>query len=314
MSNQFNISGKNVCVVGHHTMIGSALVRRLEKENCKISVMTGVNQVRQSEVEEWLEKEKPDSIILASAPTTGGILSNYTQPADFIYENLAVETNIIHAAYKTNVQKLMFVASSCIYPRLCEQPIVESALLTAPLEPTNEWYSVAKIAGVKLCDGYRRQYGCDFISVVPTNMFGPDDDFDVDIGHVIPAMILKIHEAKKNKTPIEVWGTGTPQREFLYVDDVADSMVFLLENYSDADIVNIGSGENICIMDLVHLIADVIDYQGDIIFDDSKPDGMPLKQLDSTKLEKLGWTYNPMGLKEGLVKTYRWFLENKNET
>jgi GDP-L-fucose synthase len=252
---------------------------------------------------------RPQAVFLAAA-RVGGIHANSTRPAEFIYDNLAIQTTVVEACRKTNVEKLLLMGSSCIYPRLAPQPIPESALLTGPLEPTNEWYAVAKIAGIKLGQAYRRQYGCDVISVMPTNLYGIGDNFDRMQSHVVPALILKAHEAKLARAPnIEVWGTGAVRREFLYVDDAADGMVFLMKNYSDEGIVNIGTGRDVPIIDLVGLVCKAVGYQGTPRFDSSRPDGTPRKVVDVSRVNALGWTART-ALKDGLALTYRWFLEN----
>jgi GDP-L-fucose synthase len=308
MTDTFELGGKRVFVAGHRGMVGSALVRRLKSEECTIltAERSSLDLTRQSEVELWMERERPDVVVVAAA-RVGGILANDTYPADFLYDNLVIEANTIHAAHRASVKKLLFLGSSCIYPRVAPQPLSEDALLTGPLEPTNEWYAVAKIAGIKLCQAYRRQHGHDFISAMPTNLYGPGDNFDLDTSHVLPALIRKAHDARVNAArEIVVWGTGMPMREFMYVDDCADALVFLLKHYSDFQHVNVGSGEEINIRDLVDVVAGAVGYTGRIVFDTSKPDGTSRKLLDSGKLRDLGWT-SSTGLREGIVATYDWF-------
>ncbi|WP_353862042.1 GDP-L-fucose synthase [Azospirillum formosense] len=292
-------------------MAGSAIVRRLEREGCEILTAgrETVDLRRQGEVEDWMAAAKPDAVFLAAA-TVGGIHANDTRPAEFLYDNLAIETNIIHGAWRTGVGKLVFLGSSCIYPRMAEQPMREDALLTGPLEPTNQWYAVAKIAGIKLCQAYRRQYGCDFISAMPTNLFGSGDNFDLQQGHVAAALLVKIHRAKvAGAETVELWGTGTPMREFLFVDDLADGLVFLAKNYSDEPHVNLGTGKEITIRGLAEMLAEVIGYQGGFRFDSSKPDGTPRKVMDTSRLSAMGWEA-PTSLREGFERTYRWYLDN----
>ncbi len=309
---EFDLNGKTIWVAGHRGMVGSALVRRLQSEDC--TVLTAgredLDLVRQPDVEAWLADNKPDGVFLAAA-RVGGILANDTRPADFLYDNLTIEANIIHGAFKAGVSKLLFLGSSCIYPRMAPQPLTEDALLSGPLEPTNQWYAVAKIAGIKLCQAYRLQHNCDFISVMPTNLYGPGDNFDLQSSHVLPAFIRKIHQAKADNVPsVEIWGTGTPKREFMHVDDLADACVHLMRVYSGIDHINVGVGEDIAIRDLATLIADVIGYKGDFHYDSSKPDGTPRKLLDVSALAAQGWA-SRIGLRDGIAATYRWFLENE---
>ena len=264
---------------------------------------------RQEEIESWLETRRPDAVFVAAA-TAGGILANSTRPAEFLYDNLAIAGNVIEAARRAGVAKLLYLGSSCIYPRLAPQPIPEDALLTGPLEPTNEWYAVAKIAGLKLCAAYRRQYGSDFISAQPTNLYGPGDTYDLRESHVVPALILKMHQAKAaGEETVEIWGTGKPRREFLHVDDLADALVFLMERYSDEEHVNVGRGEDVSIAELVALVAEVVGYGGDFRYETDLPDGMPRKLLDVSRLTNLGWRAG-IELREGLEDAYRWFVEN----
>jgi len=308
----FSLTGKRVWVAGHNGMVGSAVVRRLAREQCEVLTVDRktVNLKSQAETDAWITGKKPDAIILAAAHV-GGILANDLFPADFIYDNLAIETNVIDAAHRAGVKKLVFLGSSCIYPRLAPQPIREDALLTGPLEPTNEWYAIAKIAGIKLCQAYRKQHGCDFISAMPTNLYGPGDNFDLTTSHVIPALMRKAHEAKASKSPeLVVWGTGKPRREFLHVDDCADAIVFLLKNYSGAEHVNVGCGEDVTIEELAGMIAETVGYKGKIVYDPSKPDGTPRKLMAIDKLRALGWAAN-IDLRKGLRNTYDWFLRSK---
>ncbi|CAO3459760.1 GDP-L-fucose synthase [Azospirillum largimobile] len=307
----FSLEGKRVWVAGHRGMAGAAIVRRLEREPC-VLLTVGRDHVdlrRQSEVEDWMAEAKPDLVFVAAA-TVGGILANSTRPAEFLYDNLAIETNIIHGAYRVGVKKLVFLGSSCIYPRLAEQPMREDSLLTGPLEPTNEWYAIAKIAGIKMCQAYRRQYGCDFISAMPTNLYGLNDNFDLQGGHVAAALLAKIHRAKVEGQPfVELWGTGAPKREFLFADDLADGLVFLARHYSDEPHVNVGTGSEVSIRKLAELIRDVVGYEGEFRHDTSKPDGSPRKLMDVSRMTEMGWTA-PTALRDGFAATYRWFLEN----
>ncbi len=306
----YSLDGKRIWVAGHDGMVGSALVRRLAAESCEV-VTVGRAELdlrRQAEVEAWLGEARPDAVFLAAA-TVGGILANDTRPAEFLYDNIAIETNVIEAAWRSGVEKLMLLGSACIYPRLAPQPIAEDAILTGPLEPTNEWYAIAKIAGIKLCQAYRRQYGADFISAMPNNVYGPGDRFDAEMGHVIPALMLKIHRAAVDGGgPVEVWGSGTPRREFLYVDDLADALVFLMRRYSGAEHVNIGTGTDITIAELARMIAGVVGYDGELAFDRSKPDGLPRKLLDCSRLLGMGW-HATTELEDGLAATYAWYRE-----
>ncbi len=309
----YPLAGKRIWVAGHRGMVGSALVRRLEREDC--TVLTAgreeVDLLRQAAVEQWLAASRPDAVLVAAA-RVGGILANDTRPAEFLYENLAIETNIIHAAWRSGVEKLVFLGSSCIYPREAPQPLKEEALLSGPLEPTNEWYAIAKIAGIKMCAAYRRQYGCDFISAMPTNLYGPGDNFDPLHSHVLPALMAKIDTARREgRETVEIWGSGRPRREFLHVDDLADAVIFLLRCYSDEGHVNVGTGQDIAIGELAGLLADVIGYEGRFVYDDSKPDGMMRKLLDVSKITALGWQPR-FGLREGVEDAYRWYLANRD--
>jgi GDP-L-fucose synthase len=289
-------------------MVGSALLRRLEPEDCTLlTVERGeVDLRRQEQVERWIGKARPQAVFLAAAKV-GGIVANDSAPVPFLYDNLAIALNTIHAAAATGVEKLLFLGSSCIYPKLAPQPIPESAILTGPLEPTNEWYAVAKIAGLKLCQAYRRQHGCDFISAMPTNLYGPGDNFDLTTSHVIPALMRKAHEAKiSGPAEMIVWGSGAPRREFLHVDDAADALVHLMTHHSGEEHVNVGCGSDLTILELANLIARVVGFTGRISTDPSKPDGTPRKLMDTSKLARLGWQPK-IGLEDGLSRTYQWF-------
>jgi len=309
----YNLKGKRVWVAGHRGMVGSALVRRLRSGGAELLLAEKktVDLRRQDLLERWITDARPHAVFIAAA-TVGGIEANRTRPAEFLYDNLMIAANIIHAAADANVEKLMFFGSSCFYPREVEQPIREDTLLTGPLEPTNEWYAVAKIAGIKLCEAYRRQYGKDFIGVVPTNLYGPGDNFDPAASHVIPALILKTHEAKQSgRAPVEIWGTGKPRREFLYVEDAADALVFLMENYSAAEPINVAGGEDVSVAELAELVAAQVGYRGGFHFDTTRPDGMPRKALDASRLLSLGWRPRT-SLQTGIAETYRWFLANQS--
>ena len=325
-----------IYVAGHRGLVGSAIYRRLESEgynNLVVRTSKELDLRRQADVEAFFEKERPEYVFL-SAAKVGGIMANNTYPADFIYDNIMIQANVIHAAYKCRVKKLLFLGSSCIYPKFAPQPMKEEHLLTGVLEPTNEPYAIAKIAGVKMCHAYNRQHGTNFISVMPTNLYGPNDNFDLETSHVLPALISKFHEAKiKAKVeaeakaegftqpepqpkpdlkpqPVVIWGTGTPRREFLYIDDLADACLFLMERYDGSEIVNVGVGEDIAISDLACLIKETLGYIGDIIYDSSKPDGTPRKLLDVSRLNSLGWKAKT-GLREGIARTYEWYVRNR---
>jgi GDP-L-fucose synthase len=307
----FELQNKRVFVAGHRGMVGAALVRRLAREGCE--TLTAGRQdldlTRSEDVARWIERAKPDAIFLA-AGKVGGIHANSTFPADFIADNLAIAQNVIRSAYETNVKKLLFLGSSCIYPKMAPQPMTEDMLLSGPLEPTNQWYAVAKIAGIKLCEAYRIQHGADFISVMPTNLFGPGDNYHPDHSHVPAALIRRFHEAKISNAPtVAIWGTGRPRREFLAVDDLADACVFVMKHYSDVGFLNIGTGEDITIAQFAQIIAEVVGYEGRLVFDTSKPDGTPRKLLDVSRLNALGWRAKTP-LKEGLAEMYRDFLAN----
>jgi GDP-L-fucose synthase len=307
----FPLSGRRVYVAGHRGMVGSALRRRLSATGCTLltAPREEIDLRRQAAVERWFSEQRPEAVFVAAA-TVGGILANDTRPAEFLYDNLLIAGNVIEAARRSGVAKLLFLGSSCIYPRLAPQPMVEEALLSGPLEPTNQWYAVAKIAGLKLCAAYRRQWEVDFISAQPTNLYGPGDTYDLRASHVVPALIAKAHRAKLDgAAEVEVWGTGRPRREFLHVDDLADALVFLMERYSAESHVNIGSGEDVSIAELARLIAEVVGFKGGVRYDESKPDGAPRKLLDVTKLRALGWRAR-IPLRPGLEDAYRWFLAN----
>lgn len=306
----YDLNNKRIWVAGHRGMVGSAVVRRLASESCDV-ITAGrdvVDLKRQSEVEDFLRDSRPDAIILAAAKV-GGILANDTRPAEFLYDNLMIEANIVQAAHEAGVDRLLFLGSSCIYPKLAPQPILEDALLTGPLEPTNEWYAIAKIAGIKLAQAYRKQYGRDYISAMPTNLYGPGDNFDLTSSHVLPALIRKAHEAKlRGDAEIVVWGTGSPLREFLHADDCADALVFLLKSYSGYEHVNVGSGTDISILELTRLVCEVVGYEGQIVHDLTKPDGTPRKLMSADRLRGMGWSPR-IDLRRGIASTYQWFLE-----
>ena len=308
----YALSGKRVWIAGHRGMVGSALVRQLEQENCTV-LTVGRDKLDLKDagaVKTWMQANAPQTVVLAAAKV-GGIVANDSWPADFLYDNLAIENAVIHGAFETKVEKLLFLGSSCIYPKFADQPIREDALLTGPLEPTNEWYAIAKIAGIKLTQAYRRQHGCDFISAMPTNLYGPGDNFDLTSSHVIPALLRKAHEAKHAGTgTMTIWGTGTPRREFLHVDDCAAALIFLLKNYSGDSHVNVGSGTDVTIDELARSVMQAVGFDGALTHDTSKPDGTPRKLMSNEKLAAMGWTPR-ISLQEGLQSTYRWFLEHK---
>jgi GDP-L-fucose synthase len=307
----FPLAGKKVWVAGHTGMVGQALCRRLATADCEVvTVARGdIDQRRQADVEAWMAENRPDAVFMAAA-TVGGILANDTRPGEFTYDNLAIETNIIHAARETGVGKLMFLGAACMYPKLADQPMAEESLLTGAIEKTNEGYAIAKFAGLALCQSYRRQYGCDFITVIPANLFGPGDNFDLEAGHVIPSLMLKADAAKRSgAVELSVWGSGEPIREFLYVDDLADALVFLIERYSDAAPINVGGGEELSIRGIAEAISRTVGFEGGLDFDTSKPDGTPRKLLDNSRIAKMGWTAST-SIDDGLARTYEWFLEN----
>lgn len=304
----YSLDGKRVWVAGHRGMVGAAIVRRLKRENCEI-LTVGREEVDlrdRAAVADWVKQAQPDAVFMAAAKV-GGILANNDYPADFLLDNLLIECAVVSAAHEAGVSKMLFLGSSCIYPKFAPQPIPESALLTGPLEPTNEWYAIAKIAGIKLAQAYRRQHGSDFISAMPTNLYGPGDNYDLGSSHVMPALIRKVDAAKRSGEPVVVWGSGTPRREFLYVDDCADACVHLMQNYSDDTHINVGVGEDISILDLTRLVMEVIGYDGPITHDLSKPDGTPRKLLDVDRLAQLGWQAQT-GLREGIACAYESYL------
>lgn len=303
----FSLTGKKVWVAGHRGMVGSAIVRRLRARGDVAEIITAsrneVDLVRQIEVEEFIAEKKPD-VVFNAAAVVGGILANDTYPVEFLYDNLMIQNNVVKASADVGVEKLVLLGSSCIYPKMARQPIEESSLLTGPLEETNKWYAIAKIAGVMLCAAYRREYGKDFISLMPTNLYGPGDNYSLEKGHVIPALMRKAHVAKVSGAPsLEIWGTGNARREFLHVDDLADATVFLTENYSEMEHINVGSGDDVSIADLARLICEVVGYEGRLEFDTSKPDGTPRKLMDSGRLRALGWAPG-ISLRDGLASTY----------
>ncbi len=303
-----------IFVAGHRGLVGSAIVRRLRAngfDNLILRDRTQVDLTDHAAVEAFFQETKPEYVLLAAA-RVGGIQANNTRPANFLHENLAIQTNVIDAAYRLGVRKLLFLGSSCIYPKLAPQPMSESALLTGPLEPTNEWYAIAKIAGLKMCQAYRRQYGFDAICVMPTNLYGPEDNFSLQDSHVLPALIRKFHEAADRNSPeVVIWGSGSPRREFLYVDDLADACLFLMDNYSDEPPVNIGWGRDVTILELAQLIQQKTGFKGRLSFDASKPDGTPRKLLDVSRLTALGWRAR-IDLAEGVDRTLRWYRDNQD--
>ena len=309
-SMHYPLRDKRIWVAGHRGMVGRALLRRLASEGAELLTVDRdeLDLTRQDAVERWMHETRPQAVFLAAAKV-GGILANDSFPADFLYDNLMIEANIIHAARRIGVEKLLFLGSSCIYPKHAPQPIEESALLTGPLEPTNEWYAIAKIAGLKLCQAYRRQYGCDFIAAMPTNLYGPEDNFDLRTSHVIPALMRKAHEAKlRGDERLVIWGSGTPRREFLYVDDCADALVHLMQVYSAAEPVNVGAGVDLAILEIAQLISDVVGFRGQIVTDREKPDGTPRKLLNVDRLRGLGWQPQT-AMRAGLERTYDWFQQ-----
>ncbi|MCE9623085.1 MAG: GDP-L-fucose synthase [Actinomycetia bacterium] len=305
-----------IYVAGHAGLVGSAVVRRLQQAgftNLLTATRRQLDLRDQGEVSHWFKSNRPEYVYLV-AGTVGGILANSTRPAEFIYDNMMIHGTVVHAAHQYGTRKLLYLGSSCIYPRAATQPITEEQLLTGPLEPTNEWYAIAKIAGIKLCQAYRRQYGSDFISAMPTNLYGPNDNFDLTSSHVLPALVRKFHDAKlAGAKSVEIWGTGSPMREFLHVDDLADACVFLMENYSDDSHINVGSGIDQTIRELAETVRDIVYPAAELHFDTSKPDGTPRKVLDVTRLRDLGWT-SKIELGDGIRSTYQWFLENELET
>jgi GDP-L-fucose synthase len=306
----FPLEGKRIWVAGHRGMVGSALVRRLKRENCEI--LTAGRDVldltRQEQTETWLAREKPDAAVIAAAKV-GGIHANSSEPAQFLYDNMMIEANAIHGAYRAGVEKLLFLGSSCIYPKLAPQPMTEECLLESQLEPTNQWYAIAKIAGIKLCQAYRRQYGADFISAMPTNLYGPGDNFDLMSSHVAPALIAKMHKAKLERAEsVEIWGSGRPKREFLHVDDLADACIHLLKTYSDELHINIGCGEDLSIAELADTIRIIVGFEGRLAYNPEQPDGTPRKLLDISRLKAMGWRPT-ISLEDGLAGAYRWYQD-----
>ena len=315
MRPSYTLEGKRVYVAGHRGIVGAAIIDRLAEENCS-AVLTATRSeldlTRQDSVEDWMAREKPNAVFVAAAKV-GGILANDTYPAEFLYENLMIEANIIHAAHTVGVEKLLFLGSSCIYPKFAPQPIPEEALLTGALEPTNEWYAIAKIAGIKLCQAYRRQYGDDFISAMPTNLYGARDNFDLQNSHVIPALIRKAVAAKEaGEETIEIWGSGSPRREFLDVRDCADAMIFLMKTHSDDEHVNVGSGNDVTIAELAGKVCAIAGLSSDIRFDRTKPDGTPRKLMSADKIRALGWSPK-ITLDEGLKDAFDWYLARRSE-
>ena len=305
------IEGKRVWVAGHNGMVGSAVMRRLASERCELLSVDRAqcDLTDPAQVREWMSDHRPEIVVIAAAKV-GGILANDTYPVDFLLDNLLIQNNIIPSAYDIGVEKLLFLGSSCIYPRMAPQPITEDALLTGPLEPTNEWYAIAKIAGIKLCQAYMKQYGARFISAMPTNLYGPHDNFDLNSSHVIPALMRKAHRAKlEGMDGMEIWGTGKPLREFLHVDDLADAAVFVLKTYEDYEHINIGSGTDLPIAEVARMVMDVVGLKGELRHDWSKPDGTPRKLMSADKLRAMGWEPK-IPLREGLSQTYDWFVEN----
>lgn len=310
----FELAGKRVWVAGHRGMAGSAIVRRLARENCELITVahSELDLMRQADVHAWMTAQRIDAVFMAAA-TVGGIGANSSRPAEFLYNNLAIATNVIEGARLSGVSKLLFLGSSCIYPRLAPQPMREEMLLSGPLEPTNEWYAVAKIAGIKLCQAYRRQYGCDFVSVMPTNLYGPGDRYDAEGGHVVAALIMKIHVAKVSNSPtVELWGSGAPRREFLFSEDLADACVFVMKNYSDEMFLNVGTGRDMTILELAESIARIAGWRGGFTFNRTKPDGMPRKVMDVSRLAAMGWTAST-DFETGMKEAYRWYVENVAE-
>lgn len=303
-----DLAGKRIWVAGHRGMVGSALVRRLAREDCEVLVADRItlDLTRQAAVEDWVLQARPDIVVLAAA-RVGGIAANSARPLDFLLDNLVIETNVMSASARAGVRRLLFLGSSCIYPKFAPQPIREDALLTGPLEPTNEWYAVAKIAGIKLAQAYRAQGDLDYISAMPTNLYGPGDNYDLESSHVIPALLRKAVEARDNHdATMTVWGSGSPKREFMHVDDLADALVFLLKNYSEAEHINVGAGEDVTIAELAEIVADVVGFKGRLVFDASRPDGTPRKLMDSSRLTTLGWRAR-IGLRRGLVSALKAF-------
>jgi GDP-L-fucose synthase len=307
----YSLRNKRVWVAGHRGLVGSALMRRLQSEECEVltAPRETVDLKRPDQVERWMAETRPQAVFVAAA-RVGGIYANDTRPGEFIYDNLMIQSNVVEACRRAGVEKVMLLGSSCIYPRLAPQPIPESALLTGPLEPTNQWYAIAKIAGIKLGQAYRRQYGCDIVSAMPCNLYGIGDNFDLMQSHVIPGLMVKAHRAKLARAPtLEVWGTGSVRREFLFADDAADGIVFLMKHYSDEGIVNLGPGADVTIVDLVKMVCKAVGYRGGVQFDAQRPDGVPRKMVDVSLAAALGWRART-SLADGLAKTYQWFVEH----
>lgn len=313
MTYKYDIKNKRIFVAGHKGMVGSALVRRLNAEDCEVitAERAELDLLHQDKVRAFLKTRKPDCVIVAAA-YVGGILANASYPVDFLYRNLQIQNNLIEGAHSADIDKLLFLGSSCIYPKMAAQPIQESALLTGPLEPTNESYAIAKIAGIKLCDAYRKQYGRAYISAMPTNLYGPFDNFNLKTSHVLPALIRKAHLAKVSQAPdMTIWGSGKPLREFMHVDDLADGLIFLLQHYNEAGPINVGTASEISILDLAALVNEVVGFEGELLRDLDKPDGTPRKLMDSSTLRALGWS-SSIDLKAGVAQTYQWFLQNQD--
>lgn len=307
----YSLKGKRVWVAGSTGMVGAAIQRRLQKEDCEILTTTraDLDLTRQGDVESWMAGRKPQAVFLAAA-VVGGIVANDSNPVEFLTDNLQIQSNVLSTAHKIGVEKLLFLGSSCIYPRLAPQPLKEDSLLTGPLEPTNQWYAIAKIAGIKQCQAYRKEYGRDFISCMPTNLYGPGDNFDLMSSHVLPALMVKAHKAKASGDPIlPVWGSGNPRREFLYVDDAAEACIHLMKVYSDASHINVGYGDDLTIRELAETVAGVVGFKGALTFDPTKPDGTPRKLMDVTRINALGWKASTP-LKDGIAKTYDWYRAN----
>ena len=311
MTKPFEIAGKRVWVAGHRGMVGSAIVRRLARENCQVLTAgrAELNLTRQTDVERWMEKNQPE-VVFDAAAVVGGIMANSTRPTDFLTDNLEIQSNVIATAHKIGVKKLMFLGSSCIYPRLAPQPLHEDSLLTGPLEPTNQWYAIAKIAGIMQCQAYRRAHGDDFISAMPTNLYGPGDNFDLQSSHVLPALIVKAHQAKlAGAKSMTIWGSGKPLREFLHVDDLADACIFLMKNYSEDQHINVGYGSDVTIREAAETVARVVGFKGEFVYDTSKPDGTPRKLMDCTRLNNLGWS-PAIPFEQGIAHAYDWYLKH----
>lgn len=311
---KYNLNGKKVWVAGHNGMVGRAIVAQLEMLNSEVlSVSSKDLDLRdQAATRKWIKDSKPDAVIIAAAKV-GGIWANNIYPTAFLYDNIMIEVNVIEAAAKLGVEKLMFLGTGCIYPKLTEQPVQESSLLSGPLEPTNEWYAIAKIAGIKLCQAYKKEFGLDFISVMPTNLYGPFDNFDLETSHVLPALMHKIHLAKnQNAKNVIIWGSGKPRRELMHVEDCADALVHVMQHYDDMEQINIGTGNDMTISEIAKLVAEVVGWEGELIYDTSKPDGTHRKVLSIDKLDKLGWTPN-IQLREGIKQVYEWFVQNEDK-